>query len=229
MIGKNLKMLREVKNKSQQEVCNDLNIEQSTLANYENDKRVPKIDILIKIAKYYKVSVDYLLGIEKSGGNNYSNFQLFEESFDFRERVRSLMNEQNMSEEEFMNKTGFDKTEKDDYLYGNKTPSIEDLIKIAGVLRVSIDYLLDISQRKRISPEDELLIQTINDRERNLLDAFRQLDRDNQDIIMGETKKVLKEQRYSYSFAEDKAMAQKNGTDNLGKSYPSSGTEGKIS
>ena len=62
MIGKQLKYLRELKGKSQQEVCSILNIEQSTLANYENDKRVPKIDILIKLAEYYNVSVDCLLG-----------------------------------------------------------------------------------------------------------------------------------------------------------------------
>ena len=61
MIGKQLKFLRELKGKSQQEVCSILNIEQSTLANYENDKRVPKIDILIKLAEYYNVSVDCLL------------------------------------------------------------------------------------------------------------------------------------------------------------------------
>ena len=43
MIGKQLKFLRERKQKSQLEVCNALNIEQSTLANYENDKKDPKI------------------------------------------------------------------------------------------------------------------------------------------------------------------------------------------
>ncbi len=61
MLGKQLKMLREINEKSQQEVCSALNIEQSTLANYENNKRIPKLEILIKLAEYYNVSVDYLL------------------------------------------------------------------------------------------------------------------------------------------------------------------------
>ena len=52
MLGKQLKLLRESRQKSQQEVCSALNIEQSTLANYENGKRIPKIEILIKIAEY---------------------------------------------------------------------------------------------------------------------------------------------------------------------------------
>lgn len=216
MLGKQLKFLRESAQKSQQEVCNALNIEQSTLANYENGKRIPKIDILIKLANYYNVTTDYLLGIEKSGGNNYSNFQLFDESFDFKERVRSIMLEQGMSEDTFMQLTGFDKVEKDSYLYGNRKPSIEDLIKIAGALRVSTDYLLDMSQRKRISPEDELLLQTITDRERNLIDTFQQLNMDNQDIIVGEAKKALKEQKYEESVAADPSL-KRTGTDNMGK------------
>ena len=69
MLGKQLKMLREIKGKSQQEVCSALNIEQSTLANYENDKRIPKIEILIKLAEYYNISVDCLLGLKKIGSN----------------------------------------------------------------------------------------------------------------------------------------------------------------
>ncbi len=43
ILAKKLKLLRETMQKSQQEVCSALNIEQSTLANYENGKRIPKI------------------------------------------------------------------------------------------------------------------------------------------------------------------------------------------
>ena len=50
-IGDRIKKLREENGLMQQDVCNTLDIEQSTLANYENNRRVPKTDILIKIAK----------------------------------------------------------------------------------------------------------------------------------------------------------------------------------
>lgn len=61
-IGDRMKKLREEKGLMQQDVCNTLDIEQSTLANYENNRRVPKTDILIEIANYYGVSLDYLVG-----------------------------------------------------------------------------------------------------------------------------------------------------------------------
>lgn len=164
MLGKQLKLLRELMQKSQQEVCSALNIEQSTLANYENGKRMPKIEILIKIAEYYQCSVDFLLGIEKSGGKDFSNFQVDNTEFalDFKMRTRELLAEQELSEDDFMRMTGFSKEEKDSYLYGNKLPDIEDLIKIAGVLSVSTDYLLDVSRRKKITAEEEMLLQSFN-------------------------------------------------------------------
>ena len=164
MLGKQLKLLRESRQKSQQEVCSALNIEQSTLANYENGKRIPKIEILIKIAEYYQCSVDFLLGIEKSGKTDYANYQMDPPEFalDFKMRLRDLMEEQKISEEEFAKRTGFNYEEKDSYLYSNRIPSIEDLIKIAGALNVSTDYLLDVSKRKRISVEEEMLLQSFN-------------------------------------------------------------------
>ena len=61
-IGDRMKKLREEKGLMQQDVCNAVDIEQSTLANYENNRRVPKTDILIEIANYYGVSLDYLVG-----------------------------------------------------------------------------------------------------------------------------------------------------------------------
>lgn len=63
MLEERLKALRESNGKSQIEVCAALHIEQSTLANYENGRRTPKIEVLIKLAEYYNVSTDYLFGL----------------------------------------------------------------------------------------------------------------------------------------------------------------------
>lgn len=70
-IGDRIKKLREENGLMQQDVCNTLDIEQSTLANYENNHRVPKTDILIKIANYYGVSLDFLVGMTDNRFNSY--------------------------------------------------------------------------------------------------------------------------------------------------------------
>lgn len=58
-----LKELRKSKNISQLKLALDLNTNQNTISRYETGEREPGIAELIKIAGYFNVSVDYLLGI----------------------------------------------------------------------------------------------------------------------------------------------------------------------
>ena len=59
-----IKELREENNLTQQSVAEYLNIKQNTYSQYENEKRQLPIDVLIKLAKLYKVSTDYILDLE---------------------------------------------------------------------------------------------------------------------------------------------------------------------
>ena len=59
-----LKELREEYNISQKEIAEFLNIKQNTYSQYETDKRQLPIDVLIKLSKFYKVTTDYILGLE---------------------------------------------------------------------------------------------------------------------------------------------------------------------
>ena len=59
-----LKQLREENNISQTEIAKYLNIKQNTYSQYETGKRQLSIEMLIKIAKFYKVSTDYILDLE---------------------------------------------------------------------------------------------------------------------------------------------------------------------
>ncbi len=61
-LGSKIKLLRENKGIGQQELCDFLGIEQSTLANYENDRRTPKPEMIAKIADFFNTTTDYLLG-----------------------------------------------------------------------------------------------------------------------------------------------------------------------
>ncbi len=59
-----LKELREENNVSQKEIAEFLNIKQNTYSQYETGKRQLPIDVLIKLAKFYKTTTDYILGLE---------------------------------------------------------------------------------------------------------------------------------------------------------------------
>lgn len=59
-----LKEIREENGYTQNQIANMLNIRQNTYSQYENEKRQLPIDVLIKLAKFYKISTDYILGLE---------------------------------------------------------------------------------------------------------------------------------------------------------------------
>jgi transcriptional regulator with XRE-family HTH domain len=56
-----LKKARNKKGLSQLKVAMDLSITREALSYYENGKRSPDVDMLVKLARYFGVSVDYII------------------------------------------------------------------------------------------------------------------------------------------------------------------------
>ena len=59
---KRIRNLREDKDKTQVELAKYLNITQTTYSKYELGRISIPIDVVIKLADYYDVSLDYLVG-----------------------------------------------------------------------------------------------------------------------------------------------------------------------
>lgn len=64
-----LKELRVLNNLTQQEIANKIGITQFTYCNYEKEKTQPPIELLIKIANFFNVSLDYLCENEQTTKN----------------------------------------------------------------------------------------------------------------------------------------------------------------
>ena len=58
-----LKDLREDNDLTQKEVANYLQIKQNTYSQYENGQRQLPLPCLIALAKFYKTTTDYILGL----------------------------------------------------------------------------------------------------------------------------------------------------------------------
>ena len=57
-----LKKLRKTRNISQLKLALDLSMNQNTISRYENMEREADYETLIRLADYFDVSIDYLLG-----------------------------------------------------------------------------------------------------------------------------------------------------------------------
>ena len=82
--GKKLKKLRTNAKLTQQELADRIGVSNTTISFCENTERYPSTDMVIRIANYFHVSTDYLLGIKNKKMLNVSELN--------EEEVKSLQN-----------------------------------------------------------------------------------------------------------------------------------------
>lgn len=58
---KGLRQIRKQKGLTQLKVAMDLSISREALSHYESGKRSPDIDMLVRLSRYFGVSIDYLI------------------------------------------------------------------------------------------------------------------------------------------------------------------------
>lgn len=66
MLCDRIKELRQAKHLTQVELANALNLTKQCISNWENNNILPSIEMLCRLADYFSVSTDYLLGREES-------------------------------------------------------------------------------------------------------------------------------------------------------------------
>ena len=102
MFGKRIVELRKRQGLTQAELARAMGISRSALSLYEIEKREPDIETLSKLASLFNVPVGYILGNEHEV-IDYVNYTMDTPEFalSFKMRIRDLMTEQKISEEEF--------------------------------------------------------------------------------------------------------------------------------
>ena len=164
-----LKKLRLAKNLTQQQVASEINLSQQAYANYESGNRQPSYEMLIKIAEYFNVSIDYLLtGKEYIVNADFYRILLSDNGLNaIRAYLKDSLNE---TDYETLRQTlGIEFDEIRQFIdlgipYGEKCLNILDKILVALDLNV-----YDIFKAYYRSEEVNLLTET----ERKLLKAYR--------------------------------------------------------
>lgn len=63
MFSERIRELRKSKNISQVELGKHIGVTKQSISNWENDNIQPSIEMLLKLAEYFSVSTDYILGV----------------------------------------------------------------------------------------------------------------------------------------------------------------------
>ncbi len=65
MLNQKIRELRQARNMSQVELAKRLGVTKQSVSNWENDNIQPSIEMLVKLARIFSVSTDYLLGMDR--------------------------------------------------------------------------------------------------------------------------------------------------------------------
>ena len=63
ILAQRLSLLRRERNMTQEAAAKELGISQNSYQRYETDEREPTAPILVRMAQFYGVSLDYLVGL----------------------------------------------------------------------------------------------------------------------------------------------------------------------
>ena len=61
MFGRKLRFLREQIGLTQEQLANKFNLMKSSISMYENNMRIPNVELIKELANFFNVSIDYLL------------------------------------------------------------------------------------------------------------------------------------------------------------------------
>ena len=76
MLGQRISELRIAFGWSQVELAKRLRVAKQTVSNWENENIQPSIEMLVRIAKLFRVSTDYLLGLQEDCALNVEGLPL---------------------------------------------------------------------------------------------------------------------------------------------------------
>lgn len=119
------------------EIIEKLKIDQSVFYDWKNNAVLPKFDNLIKLADYFGVSVDYLMG-RTDDLNEYHTKNLIP----FGTNLSNILNNKQITKYRLFKDCNFDTSLKRDWFTNNRKPNVTNLLKMADYLNISMDELM---------------------------------------------------------------------------------------
>lgn len=163
------------------EVSENTGIPITTLSGYKKNQRNPKKNNAEILAKYFGVSVAYLMGIDDDscidGSKNMTPFQ-------------TLVKNSKLSLKEISEATGIGYSTLGNYNQGSRSPNAKNAQLLSEYLGVSIPYLLGYEENSMANKPNATIsielvkeLYSISEKRAKLLQEYIELDKKERDII----------------------------------------------
>lgn len=136
-----IKELRVAAGIEQKTLALDLHVAQPTISEWESGKKMPSSRSSERLADYFGVSIDYLLGRDLVTDKAACTLS-------FSVRLKHLRERSELSRNDLAEALGITPNAVSAFENGNRAPTVEFIAKVATYFDVTTDYLLGISDRE---------------------------------------------------------------------------------
>ena len=163
------------------EVSENTGIPITTLSGYKKNQRAPKKNNAEILAKYFGVSVAYLMGIDDAPSIDGSKKMT---------PLQSLVKNSKLSLKEISEATGIGYSTLGNYNQGSRSPNAKNAQLLSEYLGVSIPYLLGYEENSMANKPNATIsielvkeLYSISEKRAKLLQEYIELDKKERDII----------------------------------------------
>ncbi|WP_432664163.1 helix-turn-helix transcriptional regulator [Wukongibacter baidiensis] len=161
--GDKLKKLREEKGLTQTELGDMFSVSEAAIYFCENNRRPPTYSLLNKLAKYFKVTPQYLLGYDDIDKTILG------------ERLKDLREKFFLTQHDLGGIINIPQNTISNYEKGKSFPSLENLYLLADYFDTSIDYLVGRTGRKELVFVEDIKLQEIGKKYLEVDNKFTEL------------------------------------------------------
>lgn len=185
-----LRLLRQEWGLSQQELADRIGLSKSSINMYERGEREPGIDTLKRIAAFYNVDIDFLLG--KTSSRRKSLILGAKINRNIAHNIQYHREESNLSQKQFADLLGVDEKTVIDLENGQKKLDKEMLYKICDVLMLIPGNIIPRDDEEFSEDEEYLYSRrqnspdkySLTEGEQTLLELFRRIPAENQAMVL---------------------------------------------
>lgn len=152
MFGKRLKQLREERNLRQEDLGKIVNVEKSTVSQWESGKRTPDVGTILALADYFGVSTDFLLGKTPVETKTSREIELSKWDNIFGQRLKKLREEAGYTQQQLAKLVSLSQQTIGHYEVGRAKPDADTLEMFADIFGTTVDYLLGRTEIRNFKP-----------------------------------------------------------------------------
>lgn len=139
MFGSRIQALRRSSHLKQDQLAEKIGVSTSAIGMYEQGRREPSYEVLIKIATYFGVTTDYLIGINDDKPSD---------EYILGDRIKFLRKRAGLTQSDLAEMLGTIKQTVSNWECNISSPDADTLCALSAIFGVTTDYLL-----KGVEPE----------------------------------------------------------------------------